>query len=146
MLILDWSVVTLGRFSPNSLNSSFTGLILGLHPANERCRYKVTLSLVGLAQTYKQPWIIFMLLLRTFAYKWLFSQLVLLVNMIAYYELHFLQIYFTKFLSESFFRFISYDNECKYVVAWQWSGQSHCLNLKTVSKMCYYLVWLWTTS
>ena len=28
-----------------------TGLILGLHPANERRRYKVTLSLIGWAQT-----------------------------------------------------------------------------------------------
>ena len=30
---------------------SITGLILGLHPANERCRYKVTASLIGGAQT-----------------------------------------------------------------------------------------------
>ena len=29
----------------------YTGLILGLHPANERCRYKVTPSLIGWAQT-----------------------------------------------------------------------------------------------
>ena len=29
----------------------YTGLILGLHPANERRRYKVTPSLIGLAQT-----------------------------------------------------------------------------------------------
>ena len=29
----------------------FTGLILGLHPANERRRYEVTPSLVGWAQT-----------------------------------------------------------------------------------------------
>ena len=27
------------------------GLILGLHPANERCRYKVTPSLIGWVQT-----------------------------------------------------------------------------------------------
>ena len=27
------------------------GLILGLHPANKRCRYKVTASLIGWAQT-----------------------------------------------------------------------------------------------
>ena len=31
------------------------GLILGLHPANERCHYKVTASLIGLAQTKNQP-------------------------------------------------------------------------------------------
>ena len=34
------------------INSHATaGLILGLHPANERCRYKVTPSLTGWAQT-----------------------------------------------------------------------------------------------
>ena len=32
------------------------GLILGLRPANERRRYKVTPSLIGWAQTWKQPW------------------------------------------------------------------------------------------
>ena len=37
-----------------------TGRILGLHPANERLRYKVTPSLIGLAQTYNQPCIISM--------------------------------------------------------------------------------------
>ena len=31
--------------------SSNTGLILGLHPATERHRYKVTPSLIGWAQT-----------------------------------------------------------------------------------------------
>ena len=30
-------------------------LILGLHPANERRRYKVTLSLAGWAQIYNRP-------------------------------------------------------------------------------------------
>ena len=35
-----------------------TGLILGLHPANERCRNKVTASLICWAQTYNQPWFI----------------------------------------------------------------------------------------
>ena len=33
-----------------------TGLILGLRPANDRRRYKVTPSLIGWAQTYCQPW------------------------------------------------------------------------------------------
>ena len=28
-----------------------SGQFLGLHPANERCRYRVTLSLIGWAQT-----------------------------------------------------------------------------------------------
>ena len=32
------------------------GLILGLRPANERRRYKVTPSLIGWAQTLNQPW------------------------------------------------------------------------------------------
>ena len=32
------------------------GLMLGLRPANERRRYKVTPSLIGWAQTYNQPW------------------------------------------------------------------------------------------
>ena len=31
-----------------------TGLILGLHSANERCHYKVMPSLIGCAQTYNQ--------------------------------------------------------------------------------------------
>ena len=29
---------------------------LGLHPANEKCRYKVTSSLTGCVQTYHQPY------------------------------------------------------------------------------------------
>ena len=33
-----------------------TRMILGLHPANERRRYKVTLSLIGWAQTYNQAY------------------------------------------------------------------------------------------
>ena len=33
-----------------------TGLILGLHPANERRRYEVTSSLICWAQTENQPW------------------------------------------------------------------------------------------
>ena len=36
----------------------YTGMILGLRPANERRRYKVTPSLIGWAQTLNQPWII----------------------------------------------------------------------------------------
>ena len=34
------------------------GVILGLRPANERRRYKVTPSLIGWAQTKNQPFII----------------------------------------------------------------------------------------
>ena len=37
---------------------SITGLILGLHPANERRRYKVTPSLIDWAQTDNQSCII----------------------------------------------------------------------------------------
>ena len=33
-----------------------SGLILGLRPANERRRYKVTPSLTGWAQVENQPW------------------------------------------------------------------------------------------
>ena len=36
-----------------------SGLILGLRPANERRRYKVTPSLIGWAQTYNQPWMLY---------------------------------------------------------------------------------------
>ena len=35
-----------------------SGLILGLHPANERRRYFVTTSLICWAQTWNQPWFI----------------------------------------------------------------------------------------
>ena len=38
-----------------SKNAPYAGLILGLCPANERLRYKVTSSLIGWAQTYNQP-------------------------------------------------------------------------------------------
>ena len=34
-----------------------TGLILGLHPANERLRYFVTTSLIGWVQAENQAWI-----------------------------------------------------------------------------------------
>ena len=36
--------------------SGILGLILGLHPAKERSRYKVTLSLIGRMQTLTQHW------------------------------------------------------------------------------------------
>ena len=34
----------------------YTGLILGMHLANEKRRYKVTPSFIGWAQTWNQPW------------------------------------------------------------------------------------------
>ena len=48
------------------IQSCTTGLILGLLPANEGRRYKVTLSLIGGAQTYNQPctiWHIYMVII-----------------------------------------------------------------------------------
>ena len=35
---------------------SYPGLILGLHPANERLRYFVTMSLIGWLQADNQHW------------------------------------------------------------------------------------------
>ena len=37
-------------------NDHVTGLIIGLHPANERRCYKVMLPLIGRMQTLNQPW------------------------------------------------------------------------------------------
>ena len=46
-----------GLFTHMSLTESWTsGLNLGLHPANERRRYKVTPSPIGWVQTLNQPW------------------------------------------------------------------------------------------
>ena len=39
----------------STLSTQNTGLILGLHPANERRHYFVTTSLIGWEQTYNQP-------------------------------------------------------------------------------------------
>ena len=36
----------------------YSGLILGLRPANERQRYFVTTSLIGWAQIWNQPWLL----------------------------------------------------------------------------------------
>ena len=45
-----WSVIF-----PAALPVFVTGLILGLCTANEKCLYKVTPSLIGWSQTYRQP-------------------------------------------------------------------------------------------
>ena len=37
-------------------NSQKAGLFLGFRPANERRCYKVTMPLIGWAQTWNQPW------------------------------------------------------------------------------------------
>ena len=42
-----WTYMTMSEMIKNH----YSGLILGLHPANERRRYKVTPSLIGWAQT-----------------------------------------------------------------------------------------------
>ena len=47
-----------------------TGVILGLRPANERRRYKVTPSLIGRAQTYNQHWTIFKKIITQSTYNW----------------------------------------------------------------------------
>ena len=39
------------KYLVNTVDSHSPGLILALRPANERCCYKVTPSLIGLAQT-----------------------------------------------------------------------------------------------
>ena len=56
---IQWSLIDL--FDPSGVEFivGYTrykiGLILGLRPANERRRYKVTASLIGWAQTYISP-------------------------------------------------------------------------------------------
>ena len=50
---LHWSSKILQHFQ--DLVTDETGLILGLRPANERHRFKVTRSLIGWAQTENQP-------------------------------------------------------------------------------------------
>ena len=39
------------KFPPYIIKVGISGLILGLRPANERCHYKVTASLIDWAQT-----------------------------------------------------------------------------------------------
>ena len=46
-----WNSPVLLRTAACSSGYVSAGLILGLHPANERRRYKVTPSLIGWAQT-----------------------------------------------------------------------------------------------
>ena len=47
----DVTGVTYSLMEPKDLIDHHAGLILGLHPANERRRYKVTPSLIGWVQT-----------------------------------------------------------------------------------------------
>ena len=58
IMVIVVSTISMRCLQPYSQMSSvviITGLILGLHPANERRRYKVTPSLIGWAQTKNQP-------------------------------------------------------------------------------------------
>ena len=45
----EWQIFS--EITPMASPSYITKLILGLHPANKRRRYKVTPSLIGWAQT-----------------------------------------------------------------------------------------------
>ena len=60
--------------TPDSIrqDTSTTGLILGLCPANEKHHYKVTPSLIGWAQTQNQPCTIFVCL-ELSSEDWLYS-------------------------------------------------------------------------
>ena len=53
---LDGEIIVLGEIIPRI----YSGLILGLRPANERRRYFVTTSLIGWAQTLNQPCILWL--------------------------------------------------------------------------------------
>ena len=54
------------RFRPRFRHLTDAGPILGLHPANERRRYKVTPSLIGWAQTYNKSWDVCLYLLPVY--------------------------------------------------------------------------------
>ena len=54
--MLGLTLIYLSKWTPGLSVSYDIGMILGLHPANERRRYKVTPSLIGWAQAYNQPW------------------------------------------------------------------------------------------
>ena len=51
----------------------YSGLILGLRPANERWRYKVRLSVIGWVQTQNQPWLFYLGLSTTARYTTMVS-------------------------------------------------------------------------
>ena len=59
--ILHSVVIHISVSSPDQLHNAFvrSGLILGLHSANERRHYKVTPSLIGRAQTQNQPCVLY---------------------------------------------------------------------------------------
>ena len=50
-----WSAIMLSFNDFHVVSQMLTGLILGLHPANERWRYFVTMFLIGWAQMWNQP-------------------------------------------------------------------------------------------
>ena len=51
-----WNLLVATNIADMHQNLSNSGLILRLHPAKERRRYKVTPSLIGLVQNENQPW------------------------------------------------------------------------------------------
>ena len=51
--MVNWLVfVSLPDIWNNTFRFKLSGLVLALHPANERCHYNVTTSLIGWAQTW----------------------------------------------------------------------------------------------
>ena len=56
-LISYWHLCVSIGGAREGVRTLLTGLILGLHPANETPRCKVMPSLIGWAQTYNQPWL-----------------------------------------------------------------------------------------
>ena len=61
------------------LGAPISGLILGLHPANERRFYKVTPSLIGWAQTLNQPWICMLFFVISESIRFSFTSMCVLV-------------------------------------------------------------------
>ena len=51
----DYTMTYLAKLHVDRWCHSSAGLIRSVHPAIERCHYKVTPPLIGLAQTYSQP-------------------------------------------------------------------------------------------
>ena len=49
--MVSWNLVNINLSNLSCFGSDLPGLILGLHPANERRRYEVTPSPIGWAQT-----------------------------------------------------------------------------------------------
>ena len=48
--LVEWMSHEMREFATVKAKLTYSGLILGLRPANERCRYKIAPSLIGWAQ------------------------------------------------------------------------------------------------